>query len=71
MNRHHDTCQSCAHLMVSDTSETQFRCGLVAQPATPIQRQATKSAPHRVVQPTDHCAHWQKHSTRVLSEKFI
>lgn len=71
MTTQKSVCQTCAFLMASESSETQFRCGVdyYRQPAA--QRHAQKMISYRPVQPSDSCDQWKEHAPSVLSEKFI
>ena len=64
-------CQTCAFLLASESSETQFRCGVDYYRQPPALRHAQKMSNYRPVQPSDGCDQWQEHAPSVLSEKFI
>ena len=64
------SCQTCTFLLASESSETQFRCGIEYFSQPPSIRQAQKMRNYRPVQPSDSCGQWQKHAPSVLSDKF-
>jgi hypothetical protein len=70
MTKDKTQCQTCAFLLASESSETQFRCGIEYFSQPPSMRQAQKMNNYRPVQPSDSCGQWQKHAPSVLSEKF-
>ncbi|WP_158235656.1 hypothetical protein [Limnohabitans sp. G3-2] len=68
MNSAHHTCQTCAFLMLSDASDTQFKCGFEPHGRSVQVRHV---ALYRPVQPSDSCRQWQESGSSALSEKFI
>jgi hypothetical protein len=71
MNKEKIQCQTCTFLLVSESSETQFRCGIDYFSQPPPMRQAQKMSNYRPVHLSDSCGQWQEHAPSVLSEKFI
>jgi hypothetical protein len=68
MNNANHTCQTCAFLMLSDASETQFKCGFEPHGRSV---QMFNVARYHPVQLGDSCRQWQESGTSALSEKFI
>jgi hypothetical protein len=71
MGRLNNTCQTCAFLVLSEASETHFRCGFEPQARSFKPLQPMQSASYRPVKPSDSCGHWQESGSSALSEKFI
>lgn len=63
-------CQNCSNLMVSETSDTQFRCGYEYFKQPPVNRQAKKMSAYPEVKPSDSCERWVNNIQSALREKF-
>ena len=70
MNHPTPPCQTCAFLMLSESSPTQMRCGLNYYHQSPSQRVVLKHNNYRPVESLHSCETWQRHSSSVLSDEF-
>lgn len=63
-------CQTCAFVMVSESSETQLRCGETYYSQPPSQRVAEKMNRYKPVKSDHSCSKWQAHSPSILLDRF-
>ena len=65
------SCKSCAFLMGSESSETQYRCGHDYYSKPPSTRHPEKMTAYKQVNLTHRCVNWQQHSPSILRDKFL
>lgn len=70
MNHVTPTCQTCAYLMLSESSPTQLRCGMNYFRQPPSQRVVLNHNHYRPVDSLDSCEQWKRHSPAVLHGEF-
>ena len=52
------SCKSCAHVLNSDSSETQLRCGLGYYIQPPLTRKQGRMDSYPVVEAHERCGRW-------------
>ena len=70
MNHATPTCQTCAFLMLSESSPTQMRCGFNYYRQSPSQRVVLNHNHYKSVGSQHSCEQWQRHSPSVLRDEF-
>jgi hypothetical protein len=59
-------CKSCAHVLNSDSSETQLRCGLGYYLQPPLTRKQGRMDSYPVVEAHERCGRWRDSLKGVL-----
>ena len=62
-------CQTCAFLVLSESSETLLFCGERYYSQPPKQRVAEKMTNYKSVKPYHSCSKWQQHSPSILRDR--
>ncbi|WP_310627285.1 hypothetical protein [Limnohabitans sp.] len=60
-------CTSCAHVLKSDSSQTQLRCGLGYYLQPPLKRKQGRMDNYPVVEADERCSQWRDRLRGVLN----